>query len=241
MKACGACSKQVHLVAGRQADVQADCQTRRWCFFNRGLHADGEVAHTRRTADRREQAAIADVAVRLTKEVRQGIGGAEALNGRIGDDGQIVRHEWHGDGDIETIGHAHRHEGGELGDRGFDRIDGRHHVLAAAAQLRAVVREDRRHLVQIQTFHGVEREMLRGEPERHAACTDGFSALGQDRAEALGGALEDAQAGIEAVCEARGGGRQWHRHELIHQGRVELAEIRLKVAVEMGRMRLFTR
>src|SRR5258706_356368 len=87
-------------------------------------------------------------------------------------------------------------------------------------------------------FDGIEREPLRSEAERHATGTNRVGALGQNRSEALGRPLKDTEGGIELIGEARG--RRWEGdgHQLTDEGGAKLAEVRLEVAVEMGRVRL---
>ncbi len=186
-------------------------------------------------------AAVADVAVRLAKEMRERVGRAETLNRRLGHDLQARGDDRRGHRHVEPIRHPHGREHRELTDRGVDRVDGRHDVLSPAEQLRVVMREDGGDPLQIEAFDRVEREPLRREPERHAAQPDSLGALGQDGPEALGRAVKDADAGVELIGEPRGWRRQRNRHQLTDQCGAELAEVRLEVAVEMSRVGLFAR
>ena len=101
-----------------------------------------------------------------------------------------------------AVGYATRDERGELVDRRLNRVHRRDHILPSAQQLRVVVREDGRHLPEVEPFYGVERESLHGEPDRHAARADRFGPFCQNRSEALGRALEHACARIEMVGKA---------------------------------------
>ena len=66
---------------------------------------------------------------------------------------------------------------------------------------------------------------------------DRLRALGQDRPEALGRALEDAERAVEGVGEAGGGSGQGDRGELAGERDVELGELGLERAVEVRRVR----
>ena len=69
---------------------------------------------------------------------------------------------------------------------GLDRVVGGHDVGAPAAELEIIVREHRRHGVEIHAFELVEAEVLVVEADPDLALTDRLGALGEDRAEALG-------------------------------------------------------
>ena len=177
----------------------------------------------------------------MPEKMRQRIGGAEAADRRLRDDAQVGGDDWDRDRHVKSIGDADGEERRVLTHVGVDVVDGRDDVLPAAEQLRVVVREHRGHRVEIEIFDRVERETLKGEPERGVAGADGIGALGENRAEAPGAPLKHAGARIELIGESGCRRRQRHRHELADEGRAELAEVALEVAVEMGGMRLLSR
>ena len=86
-------------------------------------------------------------------------------------------------------------------------------------------------------FQAVEAEVLVRDAEGDLALADRLRALGQDRPEALGRALEDAERAVEGVGEARGGRGQGDGGELAGEGDVELGELGLEGAVEVRRVR----
>ena len=136
------------------------------------------------------------------------------------------------------VGHADRHVGDELIDARVDVVQRGHDVLAATEELRVVVGEDCWHGAKVQPLDGAEREVLGGKPGGHPPRADRFGALGEDRPEALGGSAEDADAGVELVGKTGRGRRERHGDEVIHQRRVELAEVELKIAGEVRGVRL---
>src|SRR4029450_9665648 len=98
-------------------------------------------------------------------------------------------------------------------------------------QLRIVMREDRWDVVQIHTLNRVERQSLIREADRNAPGTDRFKALGENRAEAGGRALEDAEARIELVGESGRRRRERERDDLAGERCAELRELAFEATV----------
>ena len=114
----------------------------------------------------------------------------------------------------KPIGDADGEERRVLADVRLNGIDGGHDILAAAQQVRVVVGEHGRHLIQIEPSNRIEREALKRKTKRRPAGADGLGPFRENRAEALGASLEHAGARIELVGEAGRRRRQRNRDEL---------------------------
>src|SRR6185436_16839860 len=113
----------------------------------------------------------------------------------------------------------------------------RHQVFASAAQLRVVVREDRRYGTEVEPLDGAEGKVLYRKARGHTPGADRFGALRQDRSETLRRPAKDADAGVELVSEAGRRRRQRHGHQMVDERRVELVEVELKIAGEVRAVR----
>ncbi len=230
-------AEQVQLVAGGQTDIGSDGGVEPAIGGQRSLAPHRDIPDSMSVANRGEYPLRAHFTVGLTEEMGQRVGRPEAVDRRVRHDPNRIRDDRHCHRHIESVGDTDRHETRVLTDRRRDRILRRDDVLPAAEQLGVVVGEDGRHVAERQALDRIEREPLGGESERNAARTDRFGAFGEDRPEALRGALEDAGARVEVVGEAGGRGGQRHRNELADHRGAELAEVRLEIVVEVRRVR----
>ena len=189
----------------------------------------GEVLVRRAVpADRDVVAEIVDGVVRP---------GPDPVNRRVRDERQLRADDRHRQRHVDSIGNPVGDRAGELVDGRADDVLGPDDVEAAAAQLEVVVSEHRRHLHEWNAVQVIERESLITEAERNAAAADRLAAVGEDRAEALRRSHERTGCVVEAICEARGGRREWYGRELRGEGDVDEPEVRLKRAVEVRPVR----
>ncbi len=181
--------------------------------------------------------AVAADGIRIAEVVHAEVAArADAVDRRVREQRQPRAHDRHRQGEIDAIGHAVCERPRVLRNRGFDGVDRRDHVGAAAAGFRVVVREHRRDVGQRHAIQMVVREELIRVAERDLAEADRFAALGQDRAEAPRGSDERAGRRVEVVGEPRRGRGQRHRRQLAGQRHVHEAELRLECAVEVRRV-----
>src|SRR3990172_2650932 len=231
----GADAQEVLLVTGRDPHVETEGHRTGRATLEPNRH----VADAARAPERGEGAPIPDFVLDVAEEVDVAVdGGAEAPHGGGGDHREGGRDHRNREREGETGGQTVADERRELVHPGVDGIHGGDHVLAASPELGAIVGEDRRNVVDIEPFDGIEDEVLEGEAEGESAASDGLGALGEDRAEALARALEDAEVRVELVGEPRSGGGERHRGELARERDAELGELRLEGAVEVRRVRL---
>ena len=100
------------------------------------------------------------------------------MNDRRRRHGDTSMHERDGDGHVEAIADSVGHQAGELGEAEIQRVVGDDNVGASTAKLDIVMREDRRHVLQIDPVQRVERKHLHVVAEQRPASTDRFGALG---------------------------------------------------------------
>ena len=228
-----ASAEQVVFVAGRQAQVDPESDPVLRRLLDRLLHANRDVANSAGVAERRVDPAIADAVVYRTKEVNLRDGRADPANGRIGCDDDVGRDVRHGDRYVQIVRDAVGDERSRTTDLGVDRVDCRNDVLTPATQLGVVVREYRRHRLQVYVLDRIERETLIGETDRHTARADGVRAFGEDGTEARSRTREHAEPRVELIGEPRGRSGQWQRDDLTGQRGAELGELALEAAVEV--------
>ena len=90
-------SQQLHLVAGGHPQIEADRKPIRAVFQKPLLDANRDVPEAGSGRPRREQAAIANLAVDGTEKMCQRINGAEPADGGVRYDRDTGRHDRHGD------------------------------------------------------------------------------------------------------------------------------------------------
>ena len=230
-------SGQLLLVARGEAHVERQRHRAPTASLDRLLEADGEVADPARDAESGEDAPIAHVVARGVEEMRLGVGRPDPADDRVGNDREVGVDQGHRQRHVEAVGQPVRQERDELRHASVDRVGRRHEIAPAAALLEAVVGEDGRHPIEVHTFNRVEAELLERGSRGEALGANRLGPLGEDRSEAHGRPVEDAEVGVEPVGEARGWRRQWGGSELSGQGDVELREAGLEGAVEVGRVR----
>ncbi len=151
-----ASAEQVAFVSGWQTQIEAQghalVRGPPDCLFQ----PNGHVACSSRVAERRVSSARADLVLDRAKEVRLGIRRAEASNRRVRVHDEIGGDNGQRDGHVEPIGDAVADEHRRSTDFCLNRVDRRDDVFAAAEQLCVVMREDRRDVVQVDTFDRVE-------------------------------------------------------------------------------------
>ena len=148
------------------------------------LKPNRHVAQPGCLAERRKDAPIADTRRRwLERNAFRGLvvpmrrTWASDVTIEVGaDDGNDHRY-------VEVIGDAIAHKPCRASDPRIDAVERRHDILAAAEQLRIVMREHRGNGVEIDALDRIEREPLHREADSDAVQPNRFRALGQDRTE----------------------------------------------------------